>query len=68
MTRLFNLQNNETICVNTFVPQDISSQGADIILGDAFLRNVYALFSYGNWTAQGTELPYVQLLSVSRAF
>ena len=66
MTRLYQLPNNETICLNTFAPQDLSSQGADFILGDSFLRNVYALFNYGNWTTPGTELPYVQLLSVSR--
>ena len=37
---------------------------ADLILGDTFLRNVYALFDYGNWTRADDGPPFVQLLSV----
>ncbi|KDQ57375.1 hypothetical protein JAAARDRAFT_194518 [Jaapia argillacea MUCL 33604] len=36
----------------------------DIILGDTFLRNVYALFDFGRWAMPGTSDPFVQLLSV----
>lgn len=55
---------NDTVCVNTFAPGDLKSQGFDFILGDAFLRNTYALFNYGNWTDTSDNMPYVQLLSV----
>lgn len=56
---------NETICINTFQKADTSSEDYDIILGDSFMRNVYALFNFGNWTTPGDKPPYVQLLSVS---
>ena len=43
----------------------MAEQGLDAILGDAFMRNVYALFDFGNWTREGDATPFVQLLSVS---
>ena len=43
----------------------MSDEGLDAILGDAFMRNVYALFDFGNWTREGGAAPFVQLLSVS---
>lgn len=36
-----------------------------MLLGDGFLRNVYSLFDFGNWTAVGTTNPFMQILSVS---
>ena len=72
LSRVTNLGNfsdgtNQTICVNSFVPGDESSEGVDIILGDSFMRNVYAVFNFGNWTnaTAGATPPYMQLLSVS---
>ena len=57
---------NQTVCVNSFSRADIAAEaGADFILGDAFLRNVYSLFAFGNWTNSSAPTPYVQLLSVS---
>ncbi|KAI0954133.1 hypothetical protein AcW1_006619 [Taiwanofungus camphoratus] len=56
--------NNKTVCVNTFRPTTFPvNDQFDIILGDAFLKNVYASFNYGNWTPQNeTAIPFIQLL------
>lgn len=53
--------------MNTFQPADEASQGLDFILGDSFMRNVYAVFNFGNWTntTEGAAPPYIQLLPVS---
>ncbi|OJT08816.1 hypothetical protein TRAPUB_322 [Trametes pubescens] len=53
-----------TVCTNTFQPLtlDPTAFGTfDLILGDAFLRNVYASFNYGD---QDTA-PFVQLVSTT---
>ncbi|KAF9806834.1 hypothetical protein IEO21_08514 [Rhodonia placenta] len=58
----------ETVCVGAFQP--ISSAFSllgeyDIILGMSFLRNVYALFDYGNFvedTSSDLGNPFIQLL------
>lgn len=36
----------------------------DVILGDTFLRNTYALYNFGNWTRPGDSGPYIQVLGV----
>lgn len=54
LTRLVSVD-NETLCISTFAPKDLEDQGMDFILGDSFLRNVYALFDYGNWTDPWTR-------------
>ncbi|KAH9838434.1 aspartic peptidase domain-containing protein [Rhodofomes roseus] len=52
-------------CVGTFAPTP-DNAGVDFILGDSFMRNVYSLFSYGsNFTGNGDELPYMQILSIT---
>ncbi|KAI0766085.1 aspartic peptidase domain-containing protein [Irpex lacteus] len=56
---------NETICVNALGAQDFETsvhQSNDFTLGDAFLRNVYILYNYGNWTSTNDAPPYIQLL------
>lgn len=61
-------EKNETVCVNSFISQSTQQseqQLNDFILGDAFLRNAYTLFNYGNWTTTNSEAPYVQILPVS---
>ncbi|OCH94399.1 acid protease [Obba rivulosa] len=61
------LNNDGTpICYATFsyTPDNF---GIDWILGDAFLRNVYSLFNFGNYTASGSGAPFIQLLSVTNA-
>ncbi|GBE88337.1 acid protease [Sparassis crispa] len=42
-----------------------ASGGVDFILGSSFLRNVYTLFHWGNWTENRTNQPYMQLLSLT---
>ncbi|TFY76163.1 hypothetical protein EWM64_g7849 [Hericium alpestre] len=71
---------NFTYCVGYYqvadvTPETFKSQGQDLLFGDAFLRNVYASFDYGNDSvvrlSNGTlkeavsENPYVQLLKVT---
>lgn len=36
-----------------------------MLLGDSFMRNVYSLFNFGNWTTPVAEPAYMQILSVS---
>ncbi|KAI0633304.1 acid protease [Trametes polyzona] len=55
---------NSTICVNTFQYLTLDPTefvGFDIVLGDAFLRNVYASFNYGD---ENTP-PFVQMVSTN---
>ncbi|RPD60484.1 acid protease [Lentinus tigrinus ALCF2SS1-7] len=58
---------NETpqgvICSGTIRGSDNSALLIDWILGDAFLRNVYHLYGYGNSSAIRAD-PYIKLLSV----
>ncbi|KZT64378.1 acid protease [Daedalea quercina L-15889] len=53
--------NNTQVCVNTFRPSTfpVNTQ-FDLVLGDAFLKNVYASFNYGNMSEDA--VPYMQLL------
>lgn len=49
-------------------PLDFGSDIFDTVLGDAFLRNVYAYVNYGDFedeNATSTKAPYIQLLNVS---
>jgi len=56
--------NNQTVCVNTFRPTTFPvNPQFDIILGDAFLKNVYASFDYGNFSVANPDaIPFIQLL------
>ncbi|RDX49612.1 acid protease [Lentinus brumalis] len=61
-----------TVCINTYQYLTLdpnSFQGFDMILGDAFLRNVYASFDYGDTqpgnTNSGTGIPFVQMVSTT---
>jgi len=51
------------ICSGTFQVNDGS--GVDLLLGDSFLRNVYSLFFFGEWTNSGEGIPYMQVLGVT---
>lgn len=58
---------NVTFCMNTFQyltldPESFS--GFDAILGDAFLRNVYASFDYGDTDSSGAQA-FVQLVATT---
>jgi hypothetical protein len=56
-------------CIGMFQPiaSSASSRDVDMILGMAFLRNVYLLVNYGNFVPNETTTtqPYIQLLSTS---
>jgi len=39
--------------------------GVDFLLGDAFMRNVYSLFFFGDWTTSATGTPYMQILPIT---
>ncbi|PCH42247.1 acid protease [Wolfiporia cocos MD-104 SS10] len=54
-------------CQGTF-SYSPATAGVDLILGDAFMRNVYSLMSYGsNFTGNGDEPPYMQIRSITDA-
>ncbi|EMD39148.1 hypothetical protein CERSUDRAFT_93190 [Gelatoporia subvermispora B] len=54
---------NETVCVNTFRATTLPvNDQFDMVLGDAFLKNVYASFNYGGLPTNFSAIPYVQLL------
>jgi len=54
-------------CMGAFSYNDPASSGVDYILGDSFLRNVFAKYDFGYWTTVGENAPFVQLLSVTDA-
>ncbi|KAF9046535.1 aspartic peptidase domain-containing protein [Panaeolus papilionaceus] len=60
----------ERACIGTFQPFTYD-RGArpnyDMVLGMAFMRNVYTLFDYGDFIQGSTTLadPYIQLLSIT---
>lgn len=59
--------NGTIYCVSTFRPSTtpINDQ-FDLILGVAFLKNVYTSFNYGDWNPNNnTGIPFVQLLSTT---
>lgn len=63
-----NSTTNITYCANTYVngTSVLTELECDLVLGDTFLRNVYALFNYGQlagWDQQqAVEDAYIQLL------
>jgi len=60
------LDNTTVVCVNTMLYNSPrAADGQDFLLGDAFLRNVYALFNFGNFTNSSAGPPYIQLLSMT---
>jgi hypothetical protein len=58
---------NEIVCTGAWSYGDSNSTGNDIALGDPFLRNVYSLFDFGNYTNVGDTAPFIQLLSLTKA-
>ncbi|TCD64731.1 hypothetical protein EIP91_003687 [Steccherinum ochraceum] len=56
--------NVTVVCANVFSYSD-PRLGADFILGDAFMRNVYSLFDFGSLTTVNDSAPFVQLLSIT---
>ncbi|KAG9104273.1 hypothetical protein FRC06_004023 [Ceratobasidium sp. 370] len=63
---------DNSTCYGTFIPQTFSVGVGefDLLLGDVFLRNVYAMFDLGDWEGGQTNTmgnPYVKLLSITNA-
>ncbi|TFY73648.1 hypothetical protein EWM64_g10364 [Hericium alpestre] len=63
-----------SFCVGMWQPFNLGPThfgGFDMLLGDAFLRNVYTacIYNYGNISKEGkpTATPYIQLLSTTNA-
>ncbi|THH26649.1 hypothetical protein EUX98_g7539 [Antrodiella citrinella] len=52
------------LCQGTF-SYNFPGTGLDFILGDAFLRNVYSLYDFGDWASVGTTPPFMQILSTT---
>ncbi|KAL5537140.1 hypothetical protein ACEPAF_963 [Sanghuangporus sanghuang] len=55
-------------CFSGFLPTDVDPNESteDFLLGDSFMRNVYAVFSFGSFIS-GTNPPTIQLLSTTDA-
>ena len=64
------VKKNTTVCVNNYeyFTLDPASFSVDAFLGDAFLRNVYASFDYGDYdpATKKDGQPFVQLLSTTK--
>ncbi|KDN45156.1 hypothetical protein RSAG8_05071, partial [Rhizoctonia solani AG-8 WAC10335] len=57
---------NQTFCINAFQPLTIDNLPFDFLLGDSFLRNVYAVYDFGDFDASGKMgKPYVKLLPLT---
>ncbi|TFY61247.1 hypothetical protein EVJ58_g4630 [Rhodofomes roseus] len=53
--------NNTEVCVNTFRPSTFPVNNQfDLVLGDAFLKNVYVSFNYGDMSADA--VPFMQIM------
>ncbi|KAI0666611.1 aspartic peptidase domain-containing protein [Trametes maxima] len=62
------VETNVTVCLATYQYLNLDPtgfNGFDLILGDAFLRNVYASFDYGDFNpmTKTDGIPFVQLLT-----
>ncbi|KAL0957926.1 hypothetical protein HGRIS_000107 [Hohenbuehelia grisea] len=58
-----------TFCTNRYTPiGNLKAGRLDMVLGDAFLRNVYVSFDYGTLDSRGalTETPFVQILPTTQ--
>ncbi|KAI0349533.1 acid protease [Trametes cingulata] len=57
-----------TVCLAGIAPLTLDPnvfQGFDVILGDTFLRNVYASFNYGTRNGNNFNAPFVQMVSTT---
>ncbi|KAH7339634.1 aspartic peptidase domain-containing protein [Rhizoctonia solani] len=59
-------ETNQTFCLNAFRPLTIDNLPFDFLLGDSFLRNVYAVYDFGDFDASGNMgKPYIKLLPLT---
>ncbi|KAG8696758.1 hypothetical protein FRC08_006954, partial [Ceratobasidium sp. 394] len=55
-----------THCINTFVSLGADLTPFDFLFGDSFLRNVYAVYDFGDFDASGNMgKPYIKLLPLT---
>ncbi|KAH9921579.1 aspartic peptidase domain-containing protein [Amylocystis lapponica] len=62
----YNYMHGQVTCTGAFNSIGNSTPGM-FLLGDTFMRNVYTLHNFNNWTKAGDPLPYTQLLPVTNA-
>ncbi|KAF8757325.1 Acid protease [Rhizoctonia solani] len=56
----------QTLCYNAFQFLTINDLPFDFLLGDSFLRNVYAVYDFGDFDASGNMgKPYIKLLPLT---
>ncbi|KAG8705093.1 hypothetical protein FRC09_003161 [Ceratobasidium sp. 395] len=62
---------NLTACLSFYNEASYYGSDNDLVLGDAFLRNVYAVYNYGDYnnTESGLshDTPFIQLLPLTNA-
>ncbi|OBZ78594.1 Aspartic protease [Grifola frondosa] len=58
-------EKGNAVCFGAF--SDSTGSGQDFLLGDTFLRNVYAVYDFGRLVTVGDTDPFVQILSVTDA-
>ncbi|KAG8714540.1 hypothetical protein FRC11_008095, partial [Ceratobasidium sp. 423] len=67
----FGTGQNLTFCTSVYEATSYDGADNDIILGDAFLRNVYAVYNYGDFvkTESGlnTSSPFIQVLPLTNS-
>ncbi|KXN86268.1 Gastricsin [Leucoagaricus sp. SymC.cos] len=58
---------NNSTCVGSFIPTQLGAQSQfDWLVGDNFLRSVYAVYDFGDYDSRGVMGdPYMQLLSIT---
>ncbi|EMD36871.1 hypothetical protein CERSUDRAFT_114789 [Gelatoporia subvermispora B] len=60
---VWTVENGQPICAGAITSSYES--GVDFLLGDTFLRNVLTVFDFGTLVSDGTNPPFVQLLSIT---
>ncbi|KEP46412.1 eukaryotic aspartyl protease [Rhizoctonia solani 123E] len=67
----FGTGKNLTFCTSAYAPASYGGADNDIILGDAFLRNVYAVYNYGDFvkteSGHNTSSPFIQILPLTNS-
>ncbi|EMD32172.1 hypothetical protein CERSUDRAFT_108873 [Gelatoporia subvermispora B] len=65
MTELIDVNENGPVCIASYGYLFNPTIPGAFLVGDSFLRNVYTLHHFNNWTTLGDPLPYTQLLSMT---
>ncbi|OCH86255.1 acid protease [Obba rivulosa] len=65
MSELIDFNEDGPICVGSYSYLFNPTIPGAFVFGDSFLRNVYTLHHFNNWTQPGDSSPYTQLLSMT---